>query len=112
MNGEEHVAFLVGVDVVFDTGGEHENAASGEGVLLVGGADGEAAFEDVNGDGAIGEVLGHRRALGKVEERDRGVTVADEGLLPMALRRGSGLAGQIRGGGAKVDQLLRGGKPL
>ena len=58
VDGQEHEGFLVGVDVVLDVFGEDEDLVGGEGVAVALGLDGELAFEDVDGDGAVGEVFG------------------------------------------------------
>jgi hypothetical protein len=102
---QEHERVLVGVEVVFDVPGEDEDLAGGERVGLTLGADGEVAFEDVDSDGAVGEVLGEARTLAEVEEGDGGLAEADQGFLAMALGCGGSFGDELGPGGAQINGL-------
>jgi hypothetical protein len=107
VDGEEHEGFLVGVDVVLDVFGEDEDLAGGEGVGLALGADGEVAFEDVDGDGAVGEVFGEAGALAEVDEGDGGVAEAFVGCVGGGVGRGGGF-GDVVGARGALDYPLEG----
>ena len=112
MHRQQHVAFLLGVNVMLDAGRKHKNVSGSDCMLLIGGANSKATFEHMDADGALRNMLRHRRPTGEMEQRNRGVPIANQRLLPMSLRRRGRLARQVSGSSAKIDQLLRRGEPF
>jgi hypothetical protein len=94
-DGEQECGFGYCFDVVTDGAGKREEAADGEVVRLALDGDTDLAFEDLNGDGAVGVVFLHAGAGFHCNEDDSEVVLLEEGSgvvagLPWLLLLGAG----------------------
>jgi hypothetical protein len=78
-DGEQESGFVYCFYVVPDGGGEGEEAAGLEVVWLAVDGDADAAFDDLDGDGAVGVVLLHAGGCFHGDEDDSEVVLLEEG---------------------------------
>ena len=83
-DGEQECGFGNCFDVVTDGAGKREEAADGEVVWLALDGDTDLAFEDLNGDGAVGMVFLHAGGGFHRDEDDSEVVLLEEGSSVVA----------------------------